>query len=251
MAPKKKTAAPATTQPTLFDQLKPASENLLLKLPISDAKMDELLHHDDMQMILEYNPTMSEPTPYDPDQSDFERLERVERIERGAENNAQCELVEKTDAMATTKNSKNDNSRNEMCYWCCHSINDRVYGMPIRYDPGGTGGLYGSERAFSIYGSFCSLQCVAAHNFSVHGGSDRAFEINSWIQMLSRRHGFEGAVRPAPSRYLLKMFGGSLSIEEFRNAHCNPAKTYVLNIPPMISVPSQMESVNTSFATRP
>jgi len=38
-----------------------------------------------------------------------------------------------------------------------------------------------------------------------------------------------------------------LSIDEFRQAHKSQSRTLVLNIPPMIATPSQMESINTSF----
>ena len=78
-------------------------------------------------------------------------------------------------------------------------------------------------------------------------GSDRVWEIHSWIQMLANRYGYEGMVRPAPSKYLLKMFNGPMTIDEFRNAHKGLARTYVMNIPPFIHVPSQMEILNTSF----
>ena len=78
-------------------------------------------------------------------------------------------------------------------------------------------------------------------------GCDRAWEIHSWIQLLGKKYGFKGPIRPAPSRYLLKMFHGPLTIEEFRKVHTNLIQTYVLNIPPFIHVSSQMESINTSF----
>lgn len=241
MAPKKKSAS---LQSTLFEQLKPANENLLLKLPISDAKLDELLKTDDMQTILEYNPEMSEPKPYEPELNELAPIETSpEPVKKSFPKPMTSQLPE-----GQVEEPKEANEvHNDVCFWCCHSILGRTYGMPIRYDSAGEGG----QGAFSVYGSFCSLQCAAAHNFSSNGSGDRAFEVHSWIQMLSKRYGFEGYIRPAPSRYLLKMFGGPLSIEEFRQAHCNSTKTYTLNIPPMISVPSQMETINTSFAMRP
>lgn len=118
-----------------------------------------------------------------------------------------------------------------------------TFGMPIRYDS--------FNKTFTVYGTFCSLECAAAHNFSVHLGSDRAWEIHSWIQMIGKRYGYLDPIRPAPSRYLLRMFDGPLSIEEFRNAHKGQARTYMLNIPPLIAVNSQMEVMNTSYLTEP
>ena len=68
--------------------------------------------------------------------------------------------------------------------------------------------------------------------------------------MIARRFGITNIIRPAPSKYLLKMFGGNLSIDEFREAHLNNDKTYILNIPPMISVNSTNEIINTSYITK-
>lgn len=130
-------------------------------------------------------------------------------------------------------------AHNQVCFWCCHPIVDKEYGMPIRYDS--------VHNSFTLYGCFCSLECVAAHNFSVNMGSDRAWEIHSWIQLLARRYGFAGRVRPAPNKFLLKMFNGPLTIEEFRATHKDLTRTYVMNIPPFIHVASQMEVLNTSF----
>ena len=68
--------------------------------------------------------------------------------------------------------------------------------------------------------------------------------------MIARRYGYINIIRPAPSKYLLKMFGGNLTIEEFREAHINSDKTYVLNIPPMISINITNEIINTSYLNK-
>ena len=68
--------------------------------------------------------------------------------------------------------------------------------------------------------------------------------------MIANRSGIKEIIRPAPSRYLLKMFGGNLTIEEFRNAHLNNDKTFMLNIPPMIAINSTSEILNTSYLNK-
>jgi hypothetical protein len=132
--------------------------------------------------------------------------------------------------------------KNQCCFWCCHPIDYKIYGMPINYNS--------INDSYTLYGTFCSLQCANAYNFSVHTGSDKLWEINSMIQMLGKRYGFSNFIRPAPSRYLLKMFNGNLSIEEFRKLHHNNETTHVLNLPPMISITSGYEIVNTSYVKR-
>ena len=126
-----------------------------------------------------------------------------------------------------------------LCHWCCHAITANKVGMPIDYDS--------VHNVFHVYGQFCSLSCAAAYNVSTHMGSDRMWDIHSWIQMMAQVYQLPLPIRPSPSRYVLKMFGGPLSIEEFREAHNNLARTVVLNVPPLVSVQPQVEWVNTSF----
>jgi hypothetical protein len=138
------------------------------------------------------------------------------------------------------KKGENAHTHHEIiCYWCCHNIINTEYGMPVRYDV--------FHNNFTMFGSFCSLECAAAYNFSINMGCDRAWEIHSWIQLLAQSYGLETPIRPAPNRFLLNMFNGKLSIEEFRNSHKGFLKTYVMNIPPFIHITSHMEVLNTSF----
>jgi hypothetical protein len=209
-------------------------EHVLLQLHIPDMQLDGLLSDVDMTGILHYDPNIKDPVPYTP--------------ANYFSNNADTLEVGKTERLSCTHDKLQANQvaegttiegKQKICFWCCHAVGHMTYGMPIRYDF--------LTRSFTMYGTFCSLESAAAHNFAVHLGSDRSWEIHSWIQMLGRRFGYKEPIRPAPSRYLLKMFDGPLTIEEFRNAHKGQVKTYVLNIPPLINVTSQVEVVNTSF----
>lgn len=207
-------------------------EHIVLKLPIGNEELDKLIRDQDMSAVLQYVPTINDPQPYVPlnhFSNDADTLESVDV----------CPLNDNVPHTINTCNESSVSSRNKICFWCCHEVGHMTYGMPIRYDM--------INKSFTMFGTFCSLECAAAHNFSVHLGSDRAWEIHSWIQMLGKRFGYVEPIRPAPSRYLLDMFDGPLSIDDFRNAHKGQTRTYVLNIPPLISVNSQLEIVNTSF----
>lgn len=129
--------------------------------------------------------------------------------------------------------------KNSCCYWCCHAIEGKEFGIPIKYDT--------QYKTFTTYGSFCSLECVVAYNYDRYMGTDRMWEIHSWIQWMAERMGYPIPVRPAPDRYLLKMFNGPLDIASFREAHKDFNKSYVFNMPPLIHIQGQMEAINTSF----
>jgi len=139
-----------------------------------------------------------------------------------------------------TNNLNKHHTHHEIiCYWCCHNIMNIEYGMPVRYDV--------FHKNFTMFGSFCSLECASAYNFSINMGCDRAWEIHSWIQLLAKNYGLQTPIRPAPNKYLLDTFNGRMTIEEFRSSHKGYVKTYIMNIPPFIHINSQMEILNTSF----
>jgi hypothetical protein len=191
------------------------NDDVIIQLPISQIRINNIINNTDNE-----DTKILVPTPYI---SNSYFMNDAENISYDNE------------YKSTPQNNKSSN-----CFWCCHLIDNHiVYSMPYNYDA--------VNDNYFVFGSFCSLQCANAYNFSSHGSSDKVWEINSWIQMLGKRYGFQNTIRPAPSRYLLKMFGGNLTIEEFREAHLKSDKTYILNIPPMISINSSSEILNTSY----
>lgn len=195
-------------------------EHIILQLPLTQQKVNSIINNN--------NDDSGVPIPYEPnccyinDNDDTNDNNKVFNFNNINDTTQQ-----------TTINKK------ICCFWCCHLIDYMLYGLPINYDS--------INDNYIIYGSFCSLQCANAYNFSVHSGSDKVWEINSMIQMMAKRYGINEFIRPAPSRYLLKMFNGKLEIDEFRRAHLTNDATHILNLPPMISVSSGYENVNTSY----
>lgn len=219
-------------------------EHVILQLPINPNRLQDIMDNTNMHGILEYNPNIVDPQPYIPHDafiSDHDMLLDADAASKKDKNYKYISASIKPTSENEVKEDKDVSSSHHgcICYWCCHTIPHIEYGMPIRYDV--------FHKSFTLYGSFCSLECVAAYNFTTHMGCDRVWEIHSWIQMLAHRYGYIDNVRPAPSKYLLKMFNGPLTIEEFRDAHKGLARTYMTNIPPFIHVVSQMEVLNTSF----
>ena len=200
-------------------------EHIILQLPLSQQRINNLINNDTTCTI---DSTL--PKPYESTSHFINKGETITNKNQKIINNEE-EI-----------NSANYNRNGLCCYWCCHPIDHMIFGMPYNYDS--------INDTYLIYGSFCSLQCSNAYNFSIHCGSDKVWEINSWIQILGKRYGYENPIRPAPSRFLLKMFNGNLSIENFRKAHLTNDKTYLLNIPPMISISTGSECINTSFLTK-
>ncbi len=219
--------------------------HIILQLPIGDARMETLLQ-ENMQNMYQYNPNIEDPIPYVPTNqfaSINDELQSTNEDDANNEKAGPAVTIVPPPPIPTLASTPSNAQIKKCatCFWCCHEVGHHSFGMPIRYDA--------VSNNFTLYGVFCSLECTSAYNFSVHLGSDRAWEIQSWIQMLAKRFGYLDPVRPAPSKYLLKMFDGPLTIEEFRNAHKHTSKTYVLNVPPLVSIAGHMDVINTSFMT--
>lgn len=193
-------------------------EHFVLQLPLSQNHIDNIINKNKNKN------SINDPVPYEKNCCFLDESHNA---------------IEKYTIGIETVEEVTESHIPRCCFWCCHDIEYKSFGMPVNYDT--------TCDTYTTYGSFCSLQCANAYNFSVNRGSDVLWEINSMIQMIGKRHGITNFIRPAPSKYLLKMFNGFLSIEDFRKLHHNDESSHILNLPPMISIPSGYEVVNTSY----
>lgn len=118
------------------------------------------------------------------------------------------------------------------CLWCCHAFDTVPVPLPVHYDP--------KTLMFHIRGSYCSWACAKAHALHSHGESGMHIEL---LAMLRRRvEGKHLPIKPAPDRGALKMFGGRLTIEDFRRASATECKH------PMITVNMTLQQYGLRFA---
>ena len=109
------------------------------------------------------------------------------------------------------------------CYWCCHPFDHRPVGLPVRYIE--------RKEHFYMQGVYCSWACVNAENRD--RPDFRMVQRSGMIYELAKRwHGVIPS-RTAPHRLALKMFGGPMTIEEFRNP---PDADYMLQTPPVLNI---------------
>lgn len=152
---------------------------------------------------------------------------------------------------------------NVSCWWCCHTFDTIPIGFPIGY----------SNHKFRVTGIYCSFSCMIADKqrgdttskslvnalytrLTGGVGSDRKQE---YTEMLTKdcehKHLFDkeqdmelqrdyissmlsvvdSPLKPAPPRCTLKMFGGQLTIEEFRSATKERRVYKMINYPMYVS----------------
>ena len=122
------------------------------------------------------------------------------------------------------------------CFWCCHPFENAPCALPVDYRNG----------TFSVYGCFCSPECTAAYNFNDFQDTENRWERYSLLNLMVKKlyANLDSRIKLAPPRQTLEIFGGPMSIEQFRQTLENYTKTYVVNMPPLISIHAQQEQIN-------
>ena len=122
---------------------------------------------------------------------------------------------------------------NISCYWCCHSFRTIPIGIPFKY----------IKNIFYLWGCFCSFNCAASYIFNEH--KQEKWERYSLLHLLYTKITNDecSKIKLAPSRQLLKMFGGNMNIVEFRNSSLILNTNYNIITIPLISIIPQLEEV--------
>ena len=132
-------------------------------------------------------------------------------------------------------NANNDKtwpeSTNIYCWWCCHPFNGPPCAVPEYY----------RKERFYVNGCFCSFNCAASYNFSKN--DNNMWERYSLLNLMYKKLFNQKFVKinMAPPREILKIFGGYMSIEEFRETSLKNDKNYKVIKPPLISIIPKIE----------
>lgn len=128
------------------------------------------------------------------------------------------------------------------CFWCCHSFNSHPVAIPSHI----------LDEVWHMYGNFCSPECATAYLFKERIDSHVQWERYALLNSLYSEDanvasGSSTGVRPAPPREVLRMFGGSMDISEFRAlVHEKRLRVDVLT-PPMVSIIQTMDTKPVDF----
>lgn len=122
-------------------------------------------------------------------------------------------------------------STNVHCHWCTYPFEGLPVPLPVYLTNNGR---------FKTTGCFCSFNC--AQGFALKEGKMQSVPLLQYLQRVMT--GKSEPITPAPSRYTLQIYGGPLSIEDFRRSACSQtlATVKVLEFPLMINVNNHVET---------
>ena len=118
------------------------------------------------------------------------------------------------------------------CWWCCHQFSSPPKTLPIKYDS--------HRNRYKTLGIFCSWECVKSYN---NDRRDAQTGIRNMYltRMIKDIYGSINTIIPAPPRESLKIFGGPLTIDEFRKSF--KVKLIKLIKEPFIPINQDMEEI--------
>ena len=128
------------------------------------------------------------------------------------------------------------------CFWCCHSFTSSPVAIPSHI----------LNEIWHMYGNFCSAECATAYLFKERIDAAVQWEryalLNSlYVEDNEAKPGDPLGIRPAPPREVLRMFGGSMDISEYRAlVHERKLRIDVL-MPPMVSIIQTMDTKPIDF----
>ena len=149
----------------------------------------------------------------------------------------------KAELLVSFKNTNKSQSLPEStkiaCFWCCNQFEGRPCVIPIREEKG----------IYEVYGNFCCPECSLAYILDERDDSHVKWEK---ISLLHRIYGASvspggGRIYPAPARNTLEMFGGTLTIDNYRKTIRDGKVRIDIHLPPMISILATMDTKPIDF----
>lgn len=250
-------------------------ENKYLKDNVLHLKINtEELNNNILTDIYNYNPEINNPKPYEPENQIFKSSNFNLKEEKTEDNNIKEEKIYESETIFKDEkniieneekfeNKKKNIQYNNMglkkkkvkslmvyfneynkrrewpknsdikCFWCCHNFDTVPCAIPTKYTNGN----------FYVFGNFCSKECTASYNFDMNDSNvwERYSLLNYLYSIITDNKNLK--IKLAPSKLCLSIFGGNLSIEEFRKCNEDNSLNYKVVFPPMISVIPTCEEI--------
>ena len=122
------------------------------------------------------------------------------------------------------------------CFWCCHPFAWKSFVVPTHYDA--------HSNQYNAEGHYCSAECALGWIYA----DARLTDTQRWLRhsLLASMYKITTLNR-APDKRALRMFGGTLSIEQYRRYIREGGAPLQLAMPP---IRLYMPSINTHTSSR-
>jgi len=201
------------------------------KLPASTSMIEEDVEHLGSLDII--------PPPSQ--QQSMWQAKNKEEVAAPARGSLPCYYSEKLMVQYQDKNrlQKLPEKTDIHCYWDCHEFSGTPCVIPTNIVDG----------VWRVYGNFCSPSCATAYLFSQRLDAGEQWERYSKLNRLYHNFCLSASqgIQAAPSREILRIFGGSLDITEYRELLMQSSIRVDVLTPPMVSIIQSMDTKPIDF----
>lgn len=197
-----------------------------------DAQADDMFakHNEEVEKELEAQATFveTEPTQKKEEKQEVKQHTSLEAFTK-------CDLMVQYKELQGSK--KIPATTDIACFWCAHSFTWQPSIIPEREEKG----------IYRVYGNFCSPSCCMA--FLLHESLDThvRWERIALLHRLYGGHYTSGRIFPSPARESLKLFGGPMTIEQYRGTIGAGKVRIDLQTPPMVSILGSIDTKPIDF----
>lgn len=112
------------------------------------------------------------------------------------------------------------------CFWCCHAFEWSSFVLPVSYDA--------YQNVYSCEGNFCSPECALSYLYADARVSDTSrWNRHAMLNYLYAPLYTTTQLSLAPPRSILRMFGGPLDIEQYREYIMGTNDVIISELPPI------------------
>jgi hypothetical protein len=122
------------------------------------------------------------------------------------------------------------------CFWCTYKFNHRPCVIPEREEKG----------VYRVYGNFCCPECAVSYLLQESMDPHVRWERMALLHRIYDCDG-KGRIFPAPARESLELFGGPLSIEQYRATIAAGKVRIDVHMPPMVSILGSIDTKPIDF----
>lgn len=259
-APKKKTKKPPVVVARVTPEgiegsfLPEPRKPLIARLDITSAD----IRFNDTPLIYDPNPP-GQPEPYDSMQDNLFTEQNQEiaieavvqpvltstkdtlQKQEVKQNPISLEAFVKCELMTEYKECKDSKKIPETtkiaCFWCAHNFSWKPSVIPEREEKG----------VYRIYGNFCSPSCAMASLLNEALDTHVRWERIALLHRLYGKNYKSYRIFPAPTRECLTLFGGPMTIDQYRATIEQERVRIDLQVPPMVSILGSIDTKPIDF----
>lgn len=153
----------------------------------------------------------------------------------GLEAFTKCDLM--TEYRECKDSKKIPETTNTACFWCAHKFTWKPSVIPEREEKG----------VYRIYGNFCCPSCAMSYLLHETLDTHVRWERIALLHRLYGKNYKNHRIFPAPTRESLALFGGPLSIEQFRATIEQQKVRIDIQTPPMVSILGSIDTKPIDF----